>query len=115
MKFPHCVSPFDAGIFPLVNKDGLQEKAKDIQQLLEEHGFVVFYDEGGSIGRRYRRIDEIGVAAGLTVDYDSMKQDDVTIRDRDSMKQIRVKIKDLPQVVRKFLGGQELEKLANNS
>ncbi|HLD57185.1 MAG TPA: glycine--tRNA ligase [archaeon] len=111
LKFPRVVSPFDAGIFPLVNKDGLQEKAKEVQQVLEDHGFVVFYDEGGSIGRRYRRIDEIGVAAGLTIDYDSLKQDDVTIRDRDSMKQIRVKIKDLPQILRKFLGGEELEKL----
>ncbi len=111
LKFPRVVSPFDAGIFPLVNKDGLQEKSKEVQKLLEEHGFVVFYDEGGSIGRRYRRIDEIGVSAGLTIDYDSLKQDDVTIRDRDSMKQIRVKIKDLPGVLRKFLSGEELEKL----
>ena len=111
LKFPRLVSPFDAGIFPLVNKDGLQEKAKEIQKFLEDQGFIVFYDEGGSIGRRYRRIDEIGVAAGLTIDYDSLKQDDVTIRDRDSMKQIRVKIKDLPQVLRKFLGGEDLEKL----
>ncbi len=108
LKFPRIVSPFDAGIFPLVNKDGLQEKAKEVQQILEEHGFIIFYDESGSIGRRYRRIDEIGVAAGLTIDHDSLKQDDVTLRDRDSMKQIRVKIKDLPQVLRKFLNGEDL-------
>ena len=111
LKFPRIVSPFDAGIFPLVNKDGLQEKAKEVQKILEENGFIVFYDEGGSIGRRYRRIDEIGVAAGITIDYDSLKKDDVTIRDRDSMKQIRVKIKNLPQVLRKFLGGTDLEKI----
>ena len=111
LKFPRIVSPFDAGIFPLVNKDGLQEKAKEFQKTLEDHGFIVFYDEGGSIGRRYRRIDEIGVAAGITIDYDSLKQDDVTLRDRDSMKQIRVKIKDLPQILRKFLNGAELEKI----
>ena len=103
LKFPRILSPFDAGIFPLVNKDGLQEKAKEIQAILEGHGFIVFYDEGGAIGRRYRRIDEIGVAAGITIDYDSLKQDDVTLRDRDSMKQVRVKIKDLPQVLREFL------------
>ena len=111
LKFPRMLSPFDAGIFPLMNKDGLQEKAREIQKLLEDHGFVVFYDDGGAIGRRYRRIDEIGVAAGITIDYDSLKSEDVTIRDRDSMKQIRVKIKDLPQVLRKFLGGTELEKI----
>ena len=103
LKFPRVVSPFDAGVFPLVNKDGLQEKAKEVQNFLEEHGFIVFYDEGGSIGRRYRRIDEIGVAAGLTIDYDSLKQNDVTIRDRDSTKQVRIKIDDLSSVLRKLL------------
>ena len=105
LKFPRRVSPFDAGVFPLVNKDGLQEKANEVKKVLEEHGFIVFYDDGGSIGRRYRRIDEIGVAAGITIDYDSLKQDDVTLRDRDSMKQVRVKIKDLPEFLRKFLQG----------
>jgi len=111
LKFPFLVSPFDAGVFPLVNKDGLEEKAKEVQKILEDNGFIVFYDDGGSIGRRYRRIDEIGVAAGITIDYDSLKQGDVTLRDRDSMEQIRVKIKDLPQALRKFLSGEKLENL----
>src|SRR3989338_8561776 len=48
LSFPRLVSPFDAGVFPLVNKDGLQEKAKEVQKILEEQGFVVFYDDGGS-------------------------------------------------------------------
>jgi glycyl-tRNA synthetase len=78
---------------------------------LKEHGFVVFYDQSGSIGRRYRRIDEIGVAAGITVDYDTLKNHDVTLRDRDSMKQVRVKISDLPDVLKRFLHEEELEKL----
>ncbi|MCX6814390.1 MAG: glycine--tRNA ligase [Candidatus Aenigmarchaeota archaeon] len=111
MRFPRIVSPLDAGIFPLVNKDGLQEKAREIQNLLKDRGFVVFYDESGSIGRRYRRIDEIGVAAGITVDYDSLQHNDVTLRDRDSMKQIRVKIQDLPEVLKKFLNGEDLGEL----
>jgi glycyl-tRNA synthetase len=111
LKFPKIVSPQDAGIFPLVNKDGLPEKAREIQNLLKEHGFVVFYDQSGSIGRRYRRIDEIGVAAGITIDYDTLKNHDVTLRDRDSMKQVRVKISDLPDVLKRFLHGEELEKL----
>ena len=111
LKFPKIVSPQDAGIFPLVNKDGLPEKAREIQALLKEHGFVVFYDQSGSIGRRYRRIDEIGVAAGITVDYDSLQHNDVTLRDRDSMKQVRVKISELPGVLKRFLNGEELESL----
>ncbi|MFH1294530.1 MAG: glycine--tRNA ligase [Candidatus Aenigmatarchaeota archaeon] len=111
LLFPRLISPLDAGLFPLVNKDGLPEKARKIQALLKEHGFNVFYDGSGSIGRRYRRIDEIGVAAGITIDYDSLKNNDVTLRDRDSMKQVRIKIKDLPAALKAFQRGGKLEKL----
>jgi glycyl-tRNA synthetase len=111
MLFPRKVSPFDAGIFPLVNKDRLPEKAREVKRLLQESGFNVFYDSSGSIGRRYRRIDEAGVAAGITIDYDSMKKDDVTLRDRDTMKQIRVKMSDLPETLRNFINGKPLNKL----
>jgi len=108
LKFPRVVSPFDAGIFPLVNKDKLPKKAREIQDMLEQAGYNIFYDGSGSIGRRYRRIDEIGVAAGITIDYDSLKRQDVTLRDRDSMGQIRVKIKKLPDVLKEFLNGEKL-------
>jgi glycyl-tRNA synthetase len=111
LRFPRRVSPFDAGIFPLVNKEKLPEKAKAVQKLLEQHGFKVFYDGSGSIGRRYRRIDEIGVCLGITVDFDSMKRDDVTVRDRDTMKQARVRIKDLPDAISRFMLGERLEGL----
>ncbi len=111
LNFPRLVSPLDAGVFPLVNKDGLQEKAKEVQKFLERSGFWVFYDESGAIGRRYRRIDEVGVPAGITIDHDTLKNNDVTLRDRDTMKQIRVKIENLPEFLRKFLNGEELEKL----
>jgi len=111
MLFPRRVSPFDAGVFPLVKKDRLPEKSRDVKEILQEAGFNVFYDETGSIGRRYRRIDEAGVAAGITVDYDSLKKEDVTLRDRDTMKQIRVGIKELPTVLKDFINGRPLEKL----
>ncbi len=111
LRFPRALSPFDAGIFPLVKKDGLREKALEVKTLLERSGFSAFYDESGSIGRRYRRIDEIGVAAGLTVDYDSLRKGDVTLRDRDSMEQVRVGIKELPGVLARFRGGEELSVL----
>jgi len=111
LRFPRMVSPYDAGIFPLVNKDGLQEKAREIQRLLEEAGFRIFYDDSGSIGRRYRRIDEIGVAAGITIDYDTLGDSDVTLRDRDSMKQVRVNIDELPGALKAFLKGEGLERL----
>jgi glycyl-tRNA synthetase len=111
MRFPRRVSPFDTGIFPLVNKDGLQEKAREVQALLKGAGFNVFYDEGGSIGRRYRRIDEIGVAGGVTIDHQTLEDDTVTLRDRDSMNQIRVKISELPRALGEFLAGKGLERL----
>jgi glycyl-tRNA synthetase len=111
MRFPRRVSPFDAGIFPLVNKDGLQEKARELQASLKKAGFNIFYDEGGSIGRRYRRIDEIGVAAGITCDHQTLQEGTVTLRDRDSMKQIRVKISELAGVLDGFLAGKSLERL----
>ena len=85
-----------------MKKDGLAEKAREIQKLLEKAGLRVFYDESGSIGRRYRRVDEVGVFAAVTIDYDTMKDGTVTVRERDSMKQVRVKAADLA----KHLQGQ---------
>ncbi|MFQ5647671.1 MAG: glycine--tRNA ligase [Candidatus Aenigmatarchaeota archaeon] len=111
LRFPRLVSPYDAGVFPLVNKDGLPEKARGVKELLQDSGFTVFFDASGSIGRRYRRMDEIGCAAGITIDYDSLKKKDCTLRDRDSMAQVRVKIADLPEVLRRFLQGEGLKKL----
>ena len=110
-EFPRLVSPFDAGVFPLVSKDGLPEKAKEIKEMLKKAGFGVFYDESGSIGRRYRRIDEAGIAAGVTIDYDTLSEDSVTLRDRDSMKQVRVAVKDLAESLKRFLNGEKIENL----
>ena len=85
---------------PLVrNKPELVKKAIEFYQLLKPH-FVCQYDELGSIGRRYRRQDEIGTYLCLTLDFESLKQDDLTVRDRDTMKQERVKIRDLAVILR---------------
>ena len=89
------LAPIQACVFPLVNKDGLQEAARSIAADLRE-GFDVFYDESGSIGRRYARADESGVPVCLTVDYDTLKDNTVTLRDRDSRQQERVAASDLP-------------------
>jgi glycyl-tRNA synthetase len=95
LKLPPVLSPFDAGLFPLVAKDGLPEKSLEIKKLLQDKGFSIFYDSSGSIGRRYRRADEIGIAKCITIDYQTLQDNTVTIRDRDSMAQIRVRIDDL--------------------
>jgi len=94
IKLPKAVAPFTAAIFPLVNKDGLPEKALEVHKLLKP-SVGCFYDDTGSIGKRYYRQDEIGTFACITVDHETLEKGTVTIRDRDTTKQERVKISDL--------------------
>ena len=108
--FNRNIAPVEVAVFPLVNKDKIPEKAEEVYELIKKD-FNVFYDSKGSIGKMYRRMDEIGCIAMITVDHDSLKDNDVTLRDRDSMKQIRVKVSDLKEKLSKFLDGVELNKL----
>ncbi|MDP2910675.1 MAG: glycine--tRNA ligase [bacterium] len=95
LRLDKKLAPIKAAVFPLVkNKPELVKKAKEVYQLLRPN-FTCQYDETGSIGRRYRRQDEIGTLFCITIDFDSLEKDDATIRDRDTMKQERVKIKIL--------------------
>ncbi|MBI4155354.1 glycine--tRNA ligase [Candidatus Woesearchaeota archaeon] len=103
LKLNPRLSPYDVGIFPLVNRDGMDTKAKEIVKLLRDNLYDVFYDDSGSVGRRYRRMDECGVKFCVTVDGESLKKNDVTVRDRDSMKQVRVKISDLPRILNEII------------
>ncbi len=100
------VAPFIAGIFPLVNKEGLPEKAKEIYEELLKNKISVFFDAKGSIGKRYARIDEVGIPFALTVDFDSLKDQTVTIRERDSVEQKRVAIDSLPELLWKLSTGK---------
>jgi len=108
--FNKNIAPVEVAVFPLVNKNNLPEKAKEIYDLIK-NDFNVFYDSKGSIGKMYRRMDEIGCLTMLTIDHESLKKKDVTLRDRNNMKQIRVKIKDLKETLEKFLEGVEIKKL----
>ena len=108
--FPPKIAPYTAGILPLVNKDGLPEKAKEVYNQLKGC-YDVYYDDSGSIGKRYARADEIGCVTTLTIDYQTLKDGTLTIRDRDTTRQIRVHIKDLKNVLWKILEGEKLEKL----
>ncbi|MHA2105633.1 MAG: glycine--tRNA ligase [Candidatus Hodarchaeales archaeon] len=98
LKLPLPVSPITIGVFPLVNKDGLDKKAIEVYEKLKDW-FDVFYDDSGSIGRRYARADEIGIPICLTVDYDTKKDSTVTLRDRDTTKQERIKIDKLVDTI----------------
>src|SRR5256712_5545711 len=89
MGFNPAIAPLKAAVFPLVNKDGMPELARRIFDDLPRH-FNVFYDDSGSIGRRYRRQDEAGAADGITVDGQSVGDGTVTVRDRDTLRQERV-------------------------
>ena len=93
MHFHPALAPFKAAVLPLSKK--LSEKATEVYEMLAKH-FPVDYDESGSIGKRYRRQDEIGTPFCITYDFDTLEKDNcVTIRDRDTMEQERVAISDL--------------------
>ncbi len=98
-KFPPEISPYVC-VFPLTAKDGLPEKAGEVVDVLKKANLYVFYDKSGSIGRRYARADEIGVSYALTIDYDTLKDNTVTVRFRDTKEQTRVKIDELEKVVK---------------
>jgi len=103
LKLDKKIAPIKVAVLPLVrNKPELVKKAKEVYQLLKPH-FVCQYDELSSIGRRYRRQDEIATYFCLTIDFESLKNNDLTIRNRDTMKQERVKIKNLVEVLKETL------------
>jgi len=100
LKLSKKVAPVQVAVFPLVkNKPEVVAKAKEVYNMLKAH-FVCQYDEVGAIGRRYRRQDEIGTPFCVTVDFDSLEHNDVTLRDRDTMGQKRISIKELVETVR---------------
>jgi glycyl-tRNA synthetase len=106
MSFPRSIAPIQVAIYPLMSKDGMDTKAKETQRTLACEGFMTDFDETGSIGRRYARADEAGVQLGITVDYDTLEDGTVTIRDRDSWQQVRTKIVDLPRLLNSYFEGK---------
>ena len=106
MSFPRSIAPTQIGVYPLMSKDGLFEKSMDVRKILTQEGFSVEFDETGSIGRRYARADEAGIPLGITIDYDSLRDNTVTTRDRDSWKQVRSRINDLPELLRRYFRGK---------
>ncbi|NOQ68117.1 glycine--tRNA ligase [Patescibacteria group bacterium] len=94
MKFNKNIAPVKVAILPLSKKENLSKKAKEVFDLVKTE-FACQYDESQSIGKRYRRQDEIGTPYCVTVDFDSLEDEAVTVRDRDTMKQERVKVREL--------------------
>jgi glycyl-tRNA synthetase len=94
------LAPCKAAVFPLLRKDGQPERARAIVDALRRH-LAVDYDQAGSIGRRYRRQDEVGTPLGVTVDHETMRSGTVTVRDRDTMEQVRIPEDRLIEEVRR--------------
>ena len=95
MKFPSKVAPYLAAVFPLVNKDNIPQKAREVFELLRKNRLYAILDESGSIGRRYARADEIGIPYCITIDYDTLKDGTVTVRYRDTKEQKRIEISEI--------------------
>ena len=95
LKLPLKLAPYKLAILPLMKKDGLKEKAEEIYINLRKSGISCDFDDSGSIGKRYRRQDENGTPFCICVDYESLQDGTVTVRERDTMTQERIKIEEL--------------------
>ncbi|MGH7237943.1 MAG: His/Gly/Thr/Pro-type tRNA ligase C-terminal domain-containing protein, partial [Candidatus Saccharimonadales bacterium] len=96
LKLPIHLAPVKVAVSPLLkNKPELVEKAREVYKILKYEFGSVMWDDNGNIGKRYRRQDEIGTPRCVTIDFDTLSDDTVTIRDRDTTEQERVKISEL--------------------
>ncbi len=106
LNLPPKISPIKAAVFPLVKREDFEKIAEEIVKDLKEE-FNISYDKSGSIGRRYARNDEIGTPFCITIDDDSLKNKDVTIRDRNSREQKRIPIKNLRELLRQLINSEK--------
>lgn len=111
LTLPAALAPVAVGVFPLMPKDHLDTTAQHVEEDLRRSGIVAEYDEGGSIGKRYARMDEVGAPLCVTVDYDTLHDGTVTLRDRDTGAQKRVPRRDLREAVQAVLGGKAFRDL----
>lgn len=106
LKLPAKIAPIKAAILPLVNKEPLVSLASDIEDMIRASDIITTFDVSGTIGRRYARGDEIGIPYAVTVDYDSINDEKVTIRNRDNLKQKRVNISDVADIIKKLVNDE---------
>jgi len=103
LKLSPLIAPIKVGVFPLTSDDNLVKIAKEIDYNFRNAGVITYYDDSGTIGRRYARMDEIGTPFCITIDHDTFKDNKVTIRDRDTTKQERIKIEEVVSNIKKKL------------
>jgi glycyl-tRNA synthetase len=104
LKLHPRLAPIKAAVFPLFNKDGMPEIAQNLYLRLKKE-FNVYYDDGGSIGKRYRRQDEAGTPFCFTIDHTTLADQTVTIRERDTLHQRRVHLDACAEELRKLING----------
>jgi glycyl-tRNA synthetase len=106
LSFKPSIAPIKIGVFPLMPKDGLEVIAGIINSQLRAENVLTYYDDSGSIGRRYARMDEVGTPFCITVDYDSKNDNAVTIRERDTHDQVRIQITEIVEIIQKLISGK---------
>lgn len=111
LKFHPKIAPYKTAILPLVNnKEKLMKKAEEIYSKVNDN-YMSIFDDSGSIGKKYRRQDEIGTPIAVTVDFQTLEDNTVTLRDRDSMEQIRIKTNELEDTIQKIIAGEKFLQL----
>jgi len=103
LRLPRRIAPVKTAVFPLVKDEKLVAIARSAWWRLLDEGLYAVYDDDGSIGRRYARVDEIGVPVAVTVDYQTLEDDTVTLRDRDTWEQVRVPLTRLTEAIKRFI------------
>jgi len=114
LRIPPALAPVKAAVFPLLNKDGLPEKAREVMDVLK-YDHRCAYEEKDAIGKRYRRQDAVGTPYCITVDHQTLEDNTVTIRERDSMQQERVAIGRLPEIIDQRVNMKSLLKKLGNA
>ncbi len=111
LKLKGLVAPIKAGVFPLMPRDDLDTIAIEIHESLTKAGYPSYYDDSGSIGRRYARMDEVGTPCCVTIDYETKTDGCVTLRERDTANQVRIRKEDVPKAVGMIVVGTSPESL----
>jgi len=111
LRLKPVVAPIKVGVFPLMCKDDLDTKAAEIDERLRMSGITTYFDDSGSIGRRYARMDEAGTPWCITVDYDTLRDGSVTIRNRDTTEQVRIPAESAVSVVNALICGSPFNDL----
>ena len=110
LKLAPKIAPFKTGVFPLLSDKELIRVAKIIDGELRENGFQTYYDENGTIGRRYARMDEIGTPFCITVDHETLTDGKITVRNRDTTKQERVFIEHVQYYLKQKMDKKDQKK-----